>query len=234
MNIEIWSDIACPFCYIGKREFEKALQQFSEKEEVKVEWKSYQLSPDMITDPTANSYETLAAHKGISVAQARQMYESVAERARGTGLHFQSDKIVPANTLKAHCFSHFAKTQGKQNEAEELLFRSYFIDGKNIDDESVLAELAVELNLNAEAFKRALEKNLYTEAVRSDIYEAFQLGVRGVPFFVFDRKYAVSGAQSSRIFLQTLTQSFNEWKGNKGESLKVQAGETCDINGNCN
>ncbi len=234
MKIEIWSDIMCPFCYIGKREFEKALNDFSKKELVDVEWKSYQLAPDLITEPGKNMDEYLSEHKGISVEEAHKMNQYVTDRAKQVGLDFRFDKAIPANTMKAHCFAHFAKKYGKQNEAEELLFRSYFTEGKNIDDLPTLLSLGKELGLNTDDLKDALENNSYYEEVRADIYESFQLGVRGVPFFIFNRKYAISGAQPDTVFRDTLTQSVSEWEESTRKSkIKIIEGQTCTPDGNC-
>lgn len=211
MKIEIWSDVMCPFCYIGKRKFERALARFSSPEKVELEWKSFQLSPDMKTDTTISAYQSLANHKGISLEQAKAMNDQVVEMAKSVGLVYNMEKSVVANSFNAHRFTHFAKANSKQNEAEELLFRSYFTDGKNIDDFPTLIELGNEIGLDAAALKTALENNSYADDVRHDIYEAQQVGVRGVPFFVFDRKYGISGAQETEVFLQTLHKAFDEW-----------------------
>lgn len=234
MKVEIWSDIMCPFCYIGKREFEKALEKFSGKDQLEIEWRSYQLSPDLVTAPDKNIDEYLAESKGISVDEAHNMNNYVTQRAKEVGLDYHFDKAIPANTMKAHCLTHFAKKYGKQNKAEELLFRSYFTEGKNIDDVNTLLELGAELGLDTEKLKTDLTDETYYEEVRADIYEAYQLGVKGVPFFVFDRKYAVSGAQPDQVFTQTLEQSFKEWTDSqKKNKLNIIEGETCSTDGEC-
>ena len=235
MKVEIWSDIMCPFCYIGKRKFEAALAQFRDKDKVELEWKSYQLSPDVITNPEKNIHQYLAEHKGISLEQATAMNTQVAAMAKQAGLDYHFDNAIPANTLKAHQFAHFAKQYGKQNEAEEILFRSYFTDGKNIDDLNTLLQLGNEIGLDTTELKTALENGSFENEVQADIDEAYQIGVRGVPFFVFNRKYAVSGAQNTSTFLQTLETAFGEWrKANEAIQLEVVEGQSCDSNGNCN
>src|SRR5699024_8083466 len=234
MKIEIWSDIMCPFCYIGKRKFEAALNDFKNKDKVEVIWKSYQLSPDLKTQPEKSIHQFLAKHKGFSVEEAKQMNNQVAQMAAGEGLTFNYDDMVVANSFNAHRFAHFAKAHGKQNEAEELLFRSHFTDGKNIDDIATLVELGKELNLDANALQKSLESDDFAEDVKSDIREAMEIGVRGVPFFVFNRKYAVSGAQSSGVFLQTLEKSYEEWETENQNPLKIIDGQSCDADGNCN
>jgi predicted DsbA family dithiol-disulfide isomerase len=138
MKIEIWSDIVCPFCYIGKRRFEKALAQFEHRDEIEVEWKSFQLSPGLKSEPGKSIHQFLAEHKGISLDEARGMNDYVTQMAAQETLEYDFDKAVVANSLKAHQLIHFAKANGKQEEAEELLFRAYFTEGKDIDNPQTL------------------------------------------------------------------------------------------------
>lgn len=233
MKVEIWSDVMCPFCYIGKRKFENALTEFKH-DKIEIEWKSFQLMPNLKTRPDRNLDKFLSEEKGISLEQAASMNTQVTQMAKTVGLNFDFDKAIPANTFKAHLFLHFAKAQRKQNEAEEILFKAYFTKGKNIDEISVLLELGKELGLNTEELKTDLESEQYAEAVRFDIYEAQQIGVRGVPFFVLDRKYAVSGAQESSTFLEILEKSFKEWEIQNAKSkLEINSGNSCSIDGEC-
>lgn len=234
LKVEIWSDIVCPFCYIGKREFEKALEQFPQKEALDIEWKSYQLAPDMGDNKGKNVVESLAESRGFSVEESRSMNQNIAERAKEVGLDYNFESALPVNTMKAHNLAHFAKQHNKQDEAEELLFRAYFTEGKNLSDTDVLLDLGKQLDLDTEALKKALDTLQYEEDVRSDIYEAFQVGVRGVPFFVFDRKYGVSGAQSHQAFLETLEKSYADWQQSQTTTpLQMQTGAACDTDGNC-
>ncbi|MFA6470243.1 MAG: DsbA family oxidoreductase [Bacteroidota bacterium] len=204
MKVEIWSDVMCPFCYIGKRRFEEALQQFPGKDSVTVEWKSFQLNPDMVTDPSKNINQYLAEHKGISIEQAKQMNDRVTTMALEAGLKYDFDKAIVANSFDAHRLSHWSKQYGKQDAMEERLFRAYFTEGKNTADHETLALLAAEIGLDEQEARTFLAGKVFSEAVEQDIYEAQQVGARGVPFFVFDNKYAVSGAQPSSLFLQVL------------------------------
>ena len=204
MKVEIWSDVMCPFCYIGKRKFERALEQFPGKDRVEIEWKSFQLNPDMKTDPSKSINDYLAEHKGITVEQAKQMNDRVAGMAREVGLQYDFDNAVVANSFDAHRLSHFAKKQGRQDAIEERLFKAYFTEGMNTADHETLVQLAAEAGLNADETRIMLEGNEFADAVNNDIYEANQVGARGVPFFVFDNTYAVSGAQPSELFLQVL------------------------------
>jgi predicted DsbA family dithiol-disulfide isomerase len=210
MQVEIWSDVMCPFCYIGKRKFENALAQFPENQNIEVVWKSYQLAPDMVTDPEKNIHQYLAEHKGMSVDEAKGLNNQVTQMAAEVGLVYNLDQSVVANSFDAHRFTHFAKQFGKQLEAEEKLFQAYFTDGKNIDDHATLVQLGTEIGLDAALLEASLSKESYADDVRADLYEAQQVGVRGVPFFVIDRKYAISGAQESTTFLQALEQAYTE------------------------
>jgi protein disulfide-isomerase len=164
----------------------------------------------MVTDSKKNINQFLAEHKGISVDEAKRMNEYVTGIAAQVGLTYNFDKTIVANSFNAHRFAHFAKQFGKQDEAEEALFAAYFNKGKNLDDFTVLIELGKEIGLDPAALKLALESGANADDVRTDIREAEQLGLRGVPFFVFERKYGVSGAQDSRVFLETLEKAYKE------------------------
>jgi predicted DsbA family dithiol-disulfide isomerase len=204
MIIEIWSDIICPFCYIGKRRFEKALEKFEGKSNVQVTWKSYQLDPGLITNASKNVNQYLAQRKGISVEKAKEMNAYVTEMARSEGLIYNFDKAIVASSFDAHRLSHLAKRHGLQDAMEERLFAAYFTEGKNMADPAVLISLGKETGLDETGISKMLESDLYADEVHNDIYEAQQIGVRGVPFFVFDNKYAVSGAQDSEVFLDVM------------------------------
>jgi predicted DsbA family dithiol-disulfide isomerase len=210
MNVEIWSDVMCPFCYIGKRKFEKALAQFSHKDKINVIWKSFQLDPTTITNPSLNTIDNLAQKKGWSKEQADQTIAHVTGIAKQVGLDFHFEKAIVANSLDAHRLSHLAKKYGKQNELEEKLFSAYFIEGKNTADFNTLLQIATELGLDKTEVSDLLKSNTYTNEVYHDIKQAQQIGVNGVPFFLLDNKYAVSGAQESDTFLGALTKSYEE------------------------
>ena len=204
MKIEIWSDVMCPFCYIGKRRLEEALAQFPQKDTVEIEWKSFQLDPATVTDPDKNVYEYLAEKKGMSVEESKQMHGQVISMAKNAGLEYNFDKAVIANSFDAHRLMQFAKTKGLGDEAEERIFKGHFTEGVNVADHNELVRLAGEIGLDKDEAKKVLDSNNFGTVVKSDIAEAQQIGVRGVPFFVIDRKYAVSGAQPVEVFLGTL------------------------------
>ena len=234
MKIEIWSDVMCPFCYIGKRRFEDALQQFAHKDEVEVEWKSFQLNPDMKTDPSVNINQYLAEVKGWNLEYAQKMNDHVTEMAAQVGLKYDFDKAVVANSFNAHRLSHLAKKHGLGDAAEEALFKAYFTEGKNIDDQDTLIGLGVSIGLNADELKQALDSDDFADDVKHDIAEARQLGIQGVPFFVMNNKYGVSGAQAVPVFSETLEKSFAEWQQeNTKPALTIIEGESCRPDGNC-
>lgn len=234
MQVEIWSDVMCPFCYIGKRKFETALDQFPHKNQIDIVWKSFQLAPDQetVTDKTVHQY--LAERKGWTLEQARQMTDHVTALARQVGLTYHFDKAVTANSFDAHRFSHVAKKHGVQDQAEERLFAAYFTEGKNTADHETLVQLGQEIGLDTQEVSAVLQSDQYADAVQTDIYQARQLGVQGVPFFVFNRKYAVSGAQDSPVFSGAIEKSFSEWKkANDQPELTVVGGPVCTPDANC-
>ena len=234
MKIEIWSDVMCPFCYIGKRRFEDALGQFPDKDKITVEWKSFQLNPNMKTDPSLNINQYLADVKGWNLDYARQMNDHVTEMAAQVGLTYDFDKAVVANSFNAHRLSHLARKHGLGEAAEEALFKAYFTDGKNIDDMDTLISLGISIGLGSEEIKQTLASDEFADAVKHDIAEAQYLGIQGVPFFVMNNKYGVSGAQGVPVFSETLEKSFAEWQQeNTKPKLTIIEGESCSPDGNC-
>ncbi|MFN6074997.1 MAG: DsbA family protein [Fluviicola sp.] len=203
MKIEIWSDIMCPFCYIGKRHLELALQQFPEME-VELVWKSFQLDPTITPQPGKDVYSYLAERKGMSLEESKQMHQHVVDRAAEVGLVYNYDKAIIANSFDAHRLLHLAKRNGKGNELKEKLLAAYFTEGKDFGDKQVLTQLGLEVGLKEEDIHTVLYTDMYAREFQADIQEAQEIGVRGVPFFVFDRKYAVSGAQPIEAFVETI------------------------------
>ncbi len=234
MKVEIWSDVMCPFCYIGKRNFETALQQFAGKEHIEVEWKSYQLDPTLSEIAEESQEDYLVKRKGMSKAQVRDMLANVTEMAKQVGLEYHLDASVMVNSEKAHRLIQFAQTQSLADEMEERLFKAFLTEGKNIADIETLTQLGKEIGLDGNELQSAFTEDQYKHRMVQDIQEGQNIGVRGVPFFVFDRKYGVSGAQPSEAFLETLSKSFTEWRAKNPEvKLEMIQGQSCDINGNC-
>lgn len=234
MKIEIWSDIACPFCYIGKRKMEKAIEKFPHKDKIEIEWKSFLLNPDQVTQPTKSSQEYLAEVKGWTLEQTKEIIANVSNMASQEGLEYHLDKTVVANTKKAHRLLHLAKTKGKGDEMKETLLKSYFTDALNIDDDTVLLRLGKEIGIKEEVIQEVLSSDKFENEVDQDIYESRQLGVKGVPFFVLDRKFGVSGAQPDEVFDQTLEKAWNEFtKTNPTLEIAEGDGEACEMDGDC-
>ncbi len=212
MKVEIWSDVMCPFCYIGKRRFEKALAEFPGRDQVQVEWKSFQLAPGLKVQKGQSLDQYLASSKGWTLEQARQANEQVTAMAAGEGLNYHLDKAIVANSFDAHRLIQLGKAHNRGNEVEESLFNAYFVEGKDIGDANTLRELGMGAGLPETAVADLLQSDAYTEAVESDIYESRQIGVKGVPFFVLNDKYAVTGAQAAETFAGALNRAFSEWE----------------------
>lgn len=210
MKIEIWSDVACPFCYIGKRRLEQALEQFEHKDEVEIEWKSYLLNPELKPEPGQSLYEYLSKAKGWTMDYTIKANQQVLEMAKEVGLEYQLDKVRIANTTDAHRIIQLAKQKGLGAQIEEAFFDAYFTKGADLGDHDVLVDIAVRVGLNETEARQVLENQLLNDKISQDIYESTQIGVRGVPFFVFDNKYGISGAQPLEVFTRTLEQTYGK------------------------
>ena len=212
MVVEIWSDVVCPFCYIGKRKLEKALSMFEHKDDIELVWRSYQLHPDVETQPDKTIYDYLAKRNGITVGQIKEQYGFINDMAAEVGLKYQLDTALLVNTRNAHRLLQIAKKAGKDSDAEELLFKAYFTENKNIDDKSVLEAIAKELGIEKDEINaKLLSKEIDTE-IDNDIYQSKQIGVRGVPFFLMNNEVSISGAQDIQIFINALQKSWENWK----------------------
>lgn len=207
MKIEIWSDIACPYCYIGKKHLDTALQQFEFRNQVEVVLHSFELEPDIAENSGESQHNAVMRKYRQSVKTAQETLDRATIAGKAVGLVIDFDKVVTTNTFNAHRLIHFAATEGKENEMKNRLFKAYFAEGKNISDISVLQELASETGLDA---RLILENNLFAAQVRKDEKNAQSLGIRSVPFFLFDSKYSVSGAQPVSVFLEVLEKVWRE------------------------
>lgn len=215
MKIEIWSDIACPFCYMGKRRLEKALEQFPHHKEVHIVFRSFELDPKAKTDVDMDVYDMLSAKYGISREQAIAMNAQIAEQGRELGLIYRFDTLILTNTFDAHRLTHWAARHGKQKEMTEHLFQAYFTDSLHIGKHETLVELAADVGLERAEAADMLKGELFAEEVRADEREAARLGIRAVPFFLFARKFAVSGAQPVETFLEALKKGWDHYAGTK-------------------
>ena len=204
MKIEIWSDIACPWCYLGKHRFEKALAQFEGRDDAEVIFRAFQLDPSAPPTQSGSLNDMLAKKFGIPVAQAESMNANMAAMGKADGIEFRFDRVRPANTFDAHRLIHFAEANGKQHAMKERLFEAYFRDGLVVSDHDTLVSLAAELGLDATA---ALSSAEFGDAVREDIEVARELGISGVPFFVINENIGVSGAQTPDVLLQVLREA---------------------------
>jgi predicted DsbA family dithiol-disulfide isomerase len=204
MKIEVWSDFVCPFCYIGKRRLEIALNKFKYKDEVEVIFKSFELDTSAQKKYDENIHELIAKKYEISLEQAKASNAQIVYQAKEVGLEFNFDKLIPTNTFDAHRLSHYAKTENKMNELSERILKAYFTDSFNISDHKVLADLAKEVGLDSEKALGILKSGQYESEVRKDEETASKLRVTGVPFFVINERYAVSGAQPPELFLEVL------------------------------
>ncbi|KQT23289.1 disulfide bond formation protein DsbA [Chryseobacterium sp. Leaf405] len=210
MKIEIWSDVMCPFCYIGKNNFEQALEKLPFKDQVEVEWKSFQLDPTLDPEETKTTFEYFKEKKGFPEAQAQQMIGQVKQMGASAGIDFNFEKALITNTFSAHKLLHLAKKYNKSNEMEEALFIAHFIDGKNVGDLETLISLADSLGIDKDEAKNVLASEEFNQEVNQDILEGKNNGVTGVPFFILNGKYAVSGAQPVELFANALQQTYDE------------------------
>ncbi|HLO11372.1 MAG TPA: DsbA family oxidoreductase [Pseudoneobacillus sp.] len=211
MKIEVWSDFVCPFCYIGKRRLEEALNQFPHSEHVEVEFKSFELDPHSPKNDGQNIHEVLAVKYGMSVEQAEKANEGVGQQAISVGLNFNFDEMKPTNTFDAHRLAKYAKSLGKEREITEKLLFAYFTESKHLGDHEALADIAALVGLDRQESLKVLEnQNAYANEVRIDEGMAQQYGISGVPYFVINQKYAISGAQPTETFLGALQKVWQE------------------------
>jgi predicted DsbA family dithiol-disulfide isomerase len=232
LKVQIWSDVMCPFCYIGKRKIEEAISQFDNKESVVIEWKSFELDPSFVATPNESIAEHLADKYGRDIDWAESSLKNMTENAKNSGLDFHFEKSILANSLNAHRLMHLAKKHNLSNELKELLFKAYLTEGKDVNNWNTLEEIGTEVGLPIDKIQELITTNDYINEVRQDEQEAQKLGVTGVPFFVFDNKYAVSGAQPADVFLKTLEKTWEE--GNFTNTIQLQNptdANSCGIDG---
>ena len=210
LTVEIWSDVVCPWCYIGKRRFEAALEAFEHRDDVTVLWRSFELDPEAPVLVEGTATERLAAKYGMSLERAAAMHQQMTEMAAAEGLEFRFDLARGGNTFDAHRMIHLAATYGHQAAAKERLMRAHFTDGEPIADPETLIRLVAEVGVDPDEARQALIENRFAEDVREDEQLAAQLGIQGVPFFVLNRRYGVSGAQPPEALVQALERAWGE------------------------
>ena len=208
IKVDIWSDVQCPWCYIGKRKFEAGAAQFGG--DVEVEYHSFELAPDTPVDFDGTPTDYLSQRKGLPVSQVEQMLARVTGIAKDVGLDYDYEHVHQTNTVKAHELIHYAKSKGRQLEMKERLLKAYFVNGEHVGRIDDLADIAAELGFDREDVVAALESNQFLADVKADVALASEYGIQGVPFFVIDGKYGVSGAQEAETFANVLTQIRSE------------------------
>ncbi|MGN8644483.1 DsbA family oxidoreductase [Gracilibacillus sp. HCP3S3_G5_1] len=228
MQIEIWSDFVCPFCYIGKTKLEKAIERFPEKLNISIQYKSFELDPNATNYAGENMHESLAAKYNMTIDQAKEANQQISQQAKAVGLDFVFDTMKPGNTFTAHRLSKYAAKQGREAEYVDTILYHYFTLSKDISDKETLFSIATELGFDQKEVRQILDdETIYADLVRQDESEAQNLGVTGVPFFVFNKKYAISGAQPIETFMQALEKVAEE-ENNQLEHLHFQQGSFCD------
>lgn len=212
MKVEIWSDIFCPFCYIGKRRFENALKNFSDKDDVEVIYRSFELNPDAPKVNNNSIHEAIAEKYGMSVEEAKANNDGIVKQAASLGLEYNFDTLILTNSLDAHRLIHFAKDFNMMQEMTEALFKAYFTDSKNISDIDALGDIAESIGINKKEVINFLKSDKYKSEVREDEALARNYGINSVPTFIFNNKFKVTGAQSEDVFLLALNKVIEEEK----------------------
>ena len=233
MKIDIWSDIMCPFCYIGKRKLESALQKFEHNADVNIVWHSFQLDPAIQYQPGKDLYTYLAERKGQTREWSVMVHKQMTETAKREGLTYNFDKAIIANSFDAHRLIQLAKTHGLGDAAEEKLFKAYFTDGKNVSDHNTLMQIGMEIGLRAVEVGEMLNSNDFADEVHADILMAERLGIRGVPFFLLDEQLGISGAQPVEVFTDGLQQAWAIHEKAKQTEINNNTGAVCTPDGVC-
>lgn len=237
MKIEIWSDIACPYCYIGKRKLERALEQFPHRENVKLVWHSYELDPDLPKKAISQSiYSYFAKKYGMTENEARETQSNVAKLAKEVGLNYDFDNLVVANTSDALRLVKLADESNLATEAEEVLFDAYFVKGLDISDYKVLVQLGVQIGLKEDDILRMLDSDKYLTDIKKDIdFSENELNLEYIPFYLFNNKQIVQGSIPSEEYLKVLNEAYSEWKKNgvSSERGDIISGQSCSIDGVC-
>ncbi|MCS3554034.1 MULTISPECIES: DsbA family oxidoreductase [unclassified Sphingobacterium] len=233
MKIEIWSDIVCPFCYIGKKRLEQALASFPHRDEVEIIWKSYQLHPQFPQDAAGiPAVEYIKNAKGLTKEETLGMMQQVQSIGKSLEIDFDFEKSLIVNTLNGHRLIHFAQEHSLGNILKERLLKAHFSEGVDVNDTNILVNLATEVGMDKKEVQEMLHSDRFTYEVTQDIQEGVNLGLRGVPFFVFNQKFGIAGAQPLEMFEQTLRQAYEDAK--TVIIMNDNEGPSCDSEtGNC-
>lgn len=230
MQVEIWSDFACPFCYIGKRRFEQALAEFAHRDQVEVVYRSFELDRHAPKSVPHDVYDMLSSRYGMSRQEAIAMNEKMRQQAAVEGLDFQFDSLVLTNTFDAHRLRLFAEKQGKGAVISELLFRAYFTESTNISDHSILADIAAAVGIDREEALSVLTSDQFAQSVRTEEENGSRMGIRGVPYYVINGKHAISGAQASGVYLNAMQQL---WDAEQPKQVVAPANDEACLDGIC-
>ena len=238
MKIEVWSDIMCPYCYIGKLHYERALEQFQYKDQVELEWKAFQLNPDLPDKGNGVPVmDYLQNTLGVSEENIEKMNEQIAELAKENGVTYNLENAFAANTLDAHRLVKLAATKGLASQVMQLISKAYFEEAKDYSDYKVLTEVGVSAGLDKKEIEKLLSNDDYAYEVKQDIQEANNLGFDTVPTFLFNRKHALVGSQPVGAFIKTLQKSFSKWQKQDlqqaEDAVDVTKGKSCSVDGPC-
>jgi predicted DsbA family dithiol-disulfide isomerase len=210
MRVEVWSDVVCPWCFVGKRRLEAALADFGHAGEVEVVWRSFELDPNAVAEPAGDYAERLARKYRRTPDEARAMLEQMTQTGAEAGAELRFDRVQGGNSFDAHRLLHVAAAHGRLDAMKERLMRAYFTEGRRIGDPDTLVELAADVGLDADEAQDALAGGAYADAVRADEQQAYEYGVSGVPFFVVDGRFAIEGAQQPEVLLRALDRAWEE------------------------
>ncbi len=237
MKIEVWTDIMCPYCYIGKLHYEKALEQFEFKDQIELEWKAFLLNPDLPNKGKGMPVmDYLHNTVGVSEEDTKKMNEQIAQLAKENGIESNLENAVAANTLDAHRLIKLAATKGVDSKVMQLLSKAYFEEAKDYSDHAILIEIGISAGLDKKEIEKLLASDDYAYEVKQDIQEANNLGFDTVPTFLFNRKHALVGSQPVGAFIKTLQKAYLKWKKQdlkQTEAVDVTQGKSCSIDGTC-
>ncbi len=218
VNIEIWSDVVCPFCYVGKKKLEQAIQQLKAEDKVEVIWHSFQLDPDFPKGESIPSTPYLSERKGYPIEQVKAMSEHLRIQGKSYGIDFNFNQALTFNTMDAHRLIQWAKTVGKSDALKEALMKAYFTDGMDLSKKGNLIAVCKSLGLDSDKAKKIMESDAFEEEVQQDLYQSRQLTIRGVPYFLINESLTISGAQSDEIFESVISSALKEVKAESNDS----------------